>query len=272
MICNLSMVFAQSGYTGTIDTYPIEVTFYLDDSATAKAVYCYSKSHIPILISGALTNNGLTLYETDNTGKKTASLVFSNFSAKPAGINGVWTNLATNKQLGISLNKIFSVDDYVGNDMPDQELLQVADLKAKYLKLVIHKAKGDSEPTCHGIKQIDKKTNETIQFIPLDCSYYSFMGPNSIETGDYNFDGTQDLSILEMTTAGPNTLSLYYLCDPVTGMFPKIGEESSTLEFDAKNKKVTSYNRGSATAYYKSTYKWVSGKLKLIETHRVKPN
>ena len=111
------------------------------------------------------------------------------------------------------------------------------------------------------IKIFQKKTDKLIQKFDVDCQYRGFYG---ISTDDFNFDGITDFSIFESSYAGPNTSSLYFLYNPKTKRFIESDFSGTSLEFDAKRKRIIETNQCCAGAsVITAEYKVVNNKMVL---------
>ncbi|MGG1555133.1 XAC2610-related protein [Paenibacillus ferrarius] len=83
---------------------------------------------------------------------------------------------------------------------------------------------------------------------------------------DMNFDGIPDVRIQSFTTPGPNIPYYYWLWDPGTAAFVKNTdlEAITSPRFQAADKTIFSRNRGSASSYTESTYRFINGTLSLL--------
>ncbi|NTS42857.1 hypothetical protein HRG84_18360 [Flavisolibacter sp. BT320] len=250
---------AQTSYRGFIDKYPVELvtSIYADGEATA--IYTYTNVDEPIVVSGKLEQGRLTLLEKDKEQKAKASLTFPNFTPNASSIDGNWTDLRSGKQLKINLSKVFSLDD--GVNEKGGELLQPVSLGKHYFRLVV--AKEDAFAKVSGVKILEKKTDRLVQQLAVDCQ---LLGLNSIDTGDYNFDGLADFSVFEASYTGPNTSRLYFLFAPKTGSFVDSGFTGTSLEFDNKRKRIFERNQCCAgTSVTTAEYKVVQNKMVLLK-------
>jgi len=239
-------VFGQVSYTGFIDKYPIELWVNNSDSANADGVYVYSVFDEPILLEGNLKNGVLTLFEKDVKGKNSASMTFEKFTAESESIQGIWKNLKTGKQLQILLSK--KTDNENG-------IIQYTSMDDYYFRLVT------DYQSVSEVKIFQKKTDKLIQKFDIDCQY---RGLYSISTGDFNFDGITDFSIFESSYAGPNTSSLYFLYNPKTKKYFESDFTGTSLEFDAKRKRIIETNQCCAGAsVITAEYKLVNNKMVL---------
>lgn len=254
---------AQATYSGFIDKYPIELVTNMYSDGMVTAFYMYTKFDEPIKTDGTCKNGVLILTEKDSTGKKKASMVFNNFSANNTQVEGAWKDLGTNKELKISLTKIYDIDYGDAAEWANRELLQPVSLPGKYFKLVISKEKGSTFARATGIKILEKKTDRLIQQLSLDCQ---LSGADNVSTGDYNFDGIADFSVFEQGYAGPNTSSLYFLFDPKTGKYFKSSFAGTSLDFDPVKKRVYEHNQCCAgRSHMNAEYKVVNNKMVLIK-------
>ncbi len=255
--------FGQASYSGVIDNYPIELVTDIFSDGYARAIYAYSKFDNPIVINGELKQGKLTLYENDSVGKKIAILTFDNFDIKNNQLEGTWKELNSNNQLKISLTKNFDIDCGEDIEWTAREMIQSVSLKDKYFKLVISKAKDNYSANVTGVKIYEKKTDNLIQQIDLDCQLW---GLNNIGIGDFNFDGILEFSVFEQSYAGPNTSSLYFLFDPNTGKYFNSSFEGTSLEFDQKTKRIYEHNQCCAgRSHMNSEYKVVNNKMVLVK-------
>ncbi len=252
---------AQITYTGFIDKYPIEFITDIDSEGSGNAIYAYTNYDTPIQISGTLKKGIVTFYEKDKNGKETAQLIFENFDSKNKKLEGKWQDLNTNKELQISLLKVFEIDD-AGSEWKNKEILQPVSLKGKYFKLVLSKKK-DESPMITGIKILEKKTDKLIQQIALECQLW---GLNNIMVDDYNFDGIEDFSVFESSYAGPNTSRLYFLYNPTTGKYFESSFSGTSLQFNSKTKRISEHNQCCAgRSVITAEYKVVNNKMVLIK-------
>jgi hypothetical protein len=256
LFCGLAQgARGQASYVGTVGGAPVELA--LNDTAEGQlaGVYIYSKFGTPIALGGQLKHGVLTLTEKDAHGKAAATLTIAAFSAQASQLAGTWRSLATGKSLPVTL----------GAAANRSELLQAAALKDSYFKLVLAGPPDGTDSRVTAVKILAKKTNRLLQQLAVDCQS---QGLFSVEVGDYNFDGLPDFSIFESSYAGPNTSSLYFLYDAAKQRFVNSGYEGTSLEFDAKAKRV--YERNSCcagTSVTSAEYKVVRNRLVLLAHH-----
>lgn len=264
LIFNFSLS-GQTTYAGFIDKYPIEFVTDIYSDGDARAFYVYTKFDDPIRINGTLKNGLLKLTEKNGSNKDSATLIFKDFNPKSNNIEGVWKDISSNKELKITLTKSFDIDYGDSLEWKNRELLQPTSLKNKYFKLIISKEKDIFYASVTGLKIFEKKTDKLIQQINLECQLW---GLDNITIDDYNFDGIVDFSVFEQSYAGPNTSSLYFLCDRQTNNFFESGFSGTSLEFDSKNKKVYERNQCCAgTSVTTAEYNVVKNKMVLIKEH-----
>ncbi len=258
-------LLSQTGYTGFIGKYPVELNVYFYSDKEAEAVYTYTKFDEPIKVAGKRQKNKMTFFEKDANGKNKATLTFDNLTAQSDTAKGVYTNLATGVKLAITLARMFSVDENKNPDQKEVEILQPASQSNQYFKLIVSTSTSGSYKNVTGIKIMEKKTDRLIQRIDLDCQ---LIGLDDVSIGDYNFDGVSDFSVFESSYAGPNTSSLYFLCDPKTNQYFESGFTGTSLEFDSKKKRIYESNQCCAgTSVVNAEYKVINNKMVLIKQH-----
>lgn len=245
----------QANYSGFIGNAPVTfvTNIYLDGVGTA--VYVYDNYDEPIrLDDGKVVKNKLTFTEKDAKKMTRATLTFNNYDEKASELNGIWKDVKTGKTLDIKLKKDFETD--YGSEDAEGDFIQGDALPDRYFKVAV---KGDRAVA---VKIFEKKTDRLIQTIDVDTQQ---RGADSVSVGDYNFDGIKDFSIFESSYAGPNTSSLYFLYDPAKKLFFDSGWEGTSLEFNRKNKTITSTNSCCAgSSVITATYRVVKNKMVLI--------
>ena len=118
------------------------------------------------------------------------------------------------------------------------------------------------------------KDGKQIQTIIPDENYPSCGLPQDqifiIE--DINFDGFNDIRLLQFLPAAPNLPYYYWTYDPATQKYrrQKALEEITSPEFDPEKKLIYSFWRGSCCDHGRSTYRYINGKPTLIEESEVK--
>ncbi|MBN8701280.1 MAG: hypothetical protein J0L54_16855 [Chitinophagales bacterium] len=118
------------------------------------------------------------------------------------------------------------------------------------------------------------KDGKQIQTIIPDENYTSCGLPQDqifiIE--DINFDGFNDIRLLQFLPAAPNLPYYYWIYDPATQKYrrQRALEEITSPEFDSKTKLIYSFWRGSCCDHGQSTYRYINGKPTLIEESEVK--
>ena len=251
-----AFVSAQITYKGFIDKYPIELVTDIYSDGQGSAIYAYSNYDTPIVLNAKLVGTALVFTEKDKNDKETAKLTFENYDAKNNQLNGIWKDLNSGKELKISLEKEFDVND--NSESKEREILQPVSFKDKYFKLVISK-----DSNVSGIKILEKKTDKLIQKIDIQCQLW---GLYNINVGDYNFDGFEEFSVFESSYAGPNTSRIYFLYNPKTGKYFESSFTGTSLEFDSKTKRIYEHNQCCAGRSVERTeYKVVNNKMVLIK-------
>jgi hypothetical protein len=251
--------WGQAAYRGTVGSAPIELALNAASGDQLPGVYLYTKIGTPIKLSGQLQQGVLTLTEPDAQGKPAATLTIANFTARATRLTGTWRSLATGRQLPLVLA-------LPPPGRPAQyELLQAEALKDSYFKLVVAGAPDIYDGRVTAVRLLEKKTNRLLQQLAVDCQLH---GVYSVEVGDYNFDGLPDFSVFENSYAGPNTSSLYFLYDPAKKRYVASGYEGTSLEFDAKKRRVYEHNSCCAGSQItKVEYKVVRNKLVEVARH-----
>jgi hypothetical protein len=249
IFCSINS-FGQINYSGFIDKYPIELLADINTSGNSYGVYVYTAFDNPISLEGNLEKEKLIFFEKDAKGNKSASITFEKFNTESETIEGIWKDLKNEKQLKITLSK---------KSETEGGIIQNTSINDKYFRIVTD-YEGVSE-----IKIFQKKTDKLIQKFDVDCQ---FMGLYCISTGDYNFDGLTDFSIFESSYAGPNTSRLYFLYNPKTQKFFESGFSGTSLEFDAKRKRIIETNQCCAGASVTTAeYKVIKNKM-ILEKER----
>lgn len=89
---------------------------------------------------------------------------------------------------------------------------------------------------------------------------------------DVNFDGYNDIRLLQFQPAAPNLPYYYWTYNPATQKFEpqKALEEITSPEFDHKKKLIYSFWRSSCCDHGQSTYKYINGKPVLVEETEIK--
>jgi len=89
---------------------------------------------------------------------------------------------------------------------------------------------------------------------------------------DVNFDGVNDIRLLQFLPAAPNLPYYYWTYDSKTQKFvrQKSLEDITSPEFDHKRKLIFSFWRDGCCNHGLSTYKYINGKPILIEESEVK--
>jgi hypothetical protein len=251
---------AQASYSGLIGTLPIELVLndYSDGEVTG--VYVYTKFDTPIVLNGNLRQETLTLTEKDVRGKATAVLTLHSFAVANSTATGTWKNLATGQELPLALTQQFVVESGGASAGTGRELLQAKALKNAYFKAVL-----TSTESIGTIKLFEKRTDRLLQAFPLECR---LIGLHNVSTGDFNFDGFTDFAVFEQSYAGPNTSKLYFLYDPTTKRYVPSSFSGTSLEFDAKAKRIYETNSCCAgSSVQNNVYKVVNNRMVLVAQH-----
>ena len=258
-------LYSQTIYSGFIANYPIELVTDQYSDGIVRAIYAYSNRDEPIVVNGTLKNKKLTLYEKNARNKNSAMFTFYRFNSANRKQEGIWTDLKTNKKLKITLNKSYDLNQGDNVEWDNREILQPVSIDNKYFKLIVSKKKGEFQVKVRGVLIMEKKTDKLLQKIDLDGELW---GLNNISVGDFNFDGIPDFSVFEMSHAGPNTSSLYFLYDPKTKKYFDSGFSGVSLEFDKPTKQIYELNSCCAGSQQTTTiYRVIDNKMVLVEQH-----
>lgn len=249
----------QASYSGKIGTLPIELALDASSDDAVEGTYLYTKFGTPIELRGSLKNKVLTLTETDGHGKATARLTIPAFASSQPTLAGTWQNLATGQKLPLALTQQFVLSP--GQDTTlTCELLQTAALPTCYFKVA-----ANSYASISSVKLYEKKTGRLVQQLKADCE---LRGLRSVSVGDFNFDGLADFAVFEQGFAGPNTASLYFLYNPATKRYVPSGFSGTSLQFDAKTKRIHESNSCCAgSSVQNNVYKVVNNRMVLVEQH-----
>ena len=256
-------LFGQTSYSGFIGTNPIELVTDIFSDGDARAIYANSIIDEPIVINGELKQGKLTLFEEDSSGKITATLTFNNYNPANYQLTGIWNEKKSDNQLPITLTKNFDIDFGEGHEWEQREIIQSVSLNNTYFKLVISKSKDDYYAKVSGVKIFEKKTDKLMQQLEVDCQLW---GLNNINIGDFNFDGVTDFSVFEQSYTGPNTSSLYFLFNPLTGKYFNSSFEGTSLEFDQEKKRIYEHNQCCAgRSHMNSEYEVINNEMVLVK-------
>jgi len=91
-------------------------------------------------------------------------------------------------------------------------------------------------------------------------------GRPPLEVLDMNFDGYQDIRLVEFRSAGPNTAYLHWLFDPPSGRFLESHglNDIPSAHFDAGRREIRSDWRDGATRYGSNIYVFSEGRPVLV--------
>lgn len=254
---------SQSCYSGHLGTLPITLITYCYSDGVSKAYYVYDKYDDPITINGNLKNGELKLFEKDNNGNISATLIFESFQESKTEIKGKWISNDSTKTYQIILQKDFDIGFGDNLEWNAKELIQSKTTENHYFKTILTKKKGVFYARVSGVKIFEKSTDKLIQVIELDCQLF---GIDSVSIGDYNFDGIEDFSVFEGSYAGPNTSSIYFLRDLNSRKYLKSNFEGVSLEFDNEAKLIYEHNQCCAgRSHMNVTYKVENNEMVLVK-------
>ncbi len=114
------------------------------------------------------------------------------------------------------------------------------------------------------IRVLDAKTNEVVQDMIVDASPVT---EAELDIGDFNFDGYTDIGIMLFLPAAPNIPHAYWTYQRRTGQFvhDEVLSKITSAEFDQKKKIISEFYRASCCIHGVNIYKYIAGKLTLIE-------
>lgn len=132
-----------------------------------------------------------------------------------------------------------------------------------------NRSTGTDDYSVQSITVYTKKDHKLVQTItPLDNSFFSITQPEQVFLlDDINFDGLTDFRIMQFTPAAPNMPYYYWKYNKVKKRFQRDTtlEEITSPDFDPKAKTITCTWRASCCDHGCSTYKYINGKITLIE-------
>ncbi len=252
-------------YTGLVGTAPVELTLMKSDHGRIEGLYAYTRFGTPIGLSGTLKQGLLQLTERNSLGKSSASLTITGFADTTATAAGTWKNLATGRQIPLVLTQLPQGGTEYDTASGGHELLQEASLPNIYFKTVLAGNADDYSGYVTAVRLVEKRTNRLVQEVVAGGQSH---GLSSVQVGDYNFDGHPDFEVFESSYAGPNTSSVYFLYNPLTKRYVNSGFTGTSLEFDARKKRI--YERNSCCAGSSVTtaeYKVVRNRMVLVAEH-----
>lgn len=254
---------SQSSYSGYLGKFPITLVMYHYSDGVSLAYYFYDYYDSPITINGNLKKRELKLFEKNEDGNNSATLIFKNFEEGYKEIKGKWVKSDNSKTYQITLKKDFDIGYGDNLEWASMELIQSKSTKEHYFKAIITKKKGDFYARISGVKIFQKLTDKLIQTIELDCQ---LLGVDNVNVGDYNFDGIQDFSVFETSYSGPNTSSIYILRNLNSDKYIKSNFSGSSLEFDYNSKLIYEHNQCCAgRSHMNAKYKVINNKMVLLE-------
>ena len=128
---------------------------------------------------------------------------------------------------------------------------------------------GEAFCTATAITVTDKGSGDVVQkIIPGETIIYCDLPPEQIfAVVDANFDGHGDIMLMQLLPNSPNVPYYFWLFDPATGLFVEDSalERITSPEFDPKEKVVTSFWRSSCCDHGLSSYRYIDGRLTLVE-------
>jgi hypothetical protein len=127
----------------------------------------------------------------------------------------------------------------------------------------------DEECTAKSITITSRRDGAVIQTItPGDNSHFCDMPADQVfSLVDADFDGHNDIMLMQFLPASPNVPYYFWLYDPATGLFAEDSalETITSPEFDAETKSITSFWRSGCCDHGLSTYRYINGSPTLVE-------
>ncbi len=118
-----------------------------------------------------------------------------------------------------------------------------------------------------------KNNKQIIQTIiaPENNFWCWVQGEQILMMDDFNFDGHTDLMIVRDASVSINIPYYFWVFNKETGMFQRdtVLEEITDPEFDPKEKTISSSWRSTAIDHGISRYKYINGKITLIEENEI---
>ncbi|WEF33876.1 XAC2610-related protein [Pseudoduganella chitinolytica] len=122
--------------------------------------------------------------------------------------------------------------------------------------------------TIRGIRVVSRKTGQVVQELPIEGAEAIRRDADElVRIVDANFDGRPDIVITYMEAgAGPNYVDGFYLFDARQGRFvPDTDLSQLTQPAIHADGTITSSSRGGCCQFDMATYRYVNGKLVLVE-------
>ncbi|PQJ77550.1 XAC2610-related protein [Polaribacter glomeratus] len=254
----------QSSYSGYLNKNPITLIMYHYNDGNTYAYYTDNNFDTPIKITGNLKNETLTFLEKDIKGKNIATLIFDKFKESRQKIEGKWISIDSTKTYEISLKKDFDINYGSDFEWTSREVLQSNSTRNHYFKTIIDKKKGLAHGSITGVKIFEKKTDQLLQTIELDCQLLAI---DNVAIGDYNFNGLEDFSVLaSISVHVSNTSSIYMLKESNSNKYTVSGFKGTSLEFDSNLKLVFGKDECcEGRNEIHTTYKIINNQMVMIE-------
>jgi len=247
-----------ASYQGTISSRKIRVEFKrVADHVSGNYCYepCDSNKILKLRLDGSWQANGVSMQEYDPTAAGKDKPVTGRWEMRPdgAGWTGTWASPDGKRSLPVTLGPApgahaFPYEIRLAADrMPDPggacaiDVPHVTQIRLYKDGRLVQALPTDSVGTCR-------------IFVP--------------ETPDINFDGWPDLTLAQFLPAGPNIPTSAWIYEPATGKFDDVSatmEQMTSPNFDAANKLVWDFQRGSCCDHYVTIAKWKGKELVQVE-------
>ncbi|ALM83315.1 hypothetical protein [Bordetella sp. N] len=221
--------------------------------------YCYepcdANKILKLRLDGTWQANGTAMKEYDQSTSGKEHPVTGRWDMRPdgAGWTGTWASPDGKRSLPLTLSVTSGAHAF-----PYEVRLAADRMPA---------SSGDCATDVPHVTQIRLYNDgQLVQTLPTDSQ-----GTCRIfvpQTDDINFDGWPDLTLGQFLPAGPNIPTSAWIYDPATGKFDDVSaamENMTSPNFDAANKLIWDFQRGSCCDHYVTIAKWKGKELVQVE-------
>jgi hypothetical protein len=140
-------------------------------------------------------------------------------------------------------------------------------------RFIYHAAIDSADESCtaKSITIANRSDGAVIQTItPGENSHFCDIPSDQVfSIVDADFDGHNDIMLMQFLPASPNIPYYFWLYDPATGLFAEDStlEEITSPEFDAATKTITSSWRSGCCDHGVSTYRYINGIPTMVEEY-----